>query len=79
MEAIVNDYKIDSFIMSEEMLMDKDSMLESQKHLLTVPMEGSISSLVKSYKEKIMIIYRALLEEKKIIIFGEKTTTSSIC
>lgn len=43
------------------------------------PMKGTISALIKLFRENILHIYRALLQEQRIVVFGEKITTAQIC
>jgi hypothetical protein len=42
-------------------------------------MSGSISSLVEILKLKIMHVFRALIEEKSIVFYGEKLKVQKIC
>lgn len=67
---------VSRFKMAEDMLLDSEV-----QHGVTfeIAMNGSILSFINRFKEKTMHIYRALLEEKRVVVFGEKMTTHDIC
>lgn len=78
--SMVQDAPLDGFRITDDLVLDlaEDAFEEDTPgcHFKPAPMKGSISTLIKLFRENTLHIFRALLQEKRVIVFGEKTTTA---